>query len=94
MKHWWMAAALYGAAAALAAPPEWVAATVVKTDPARSRVTLDHARIASIDMDAMVMPFKAGPGVDLKRFKKGDRVRFTVAMQDDHLVVQAMEKAR
>ena len=94
MKHWLFAAALFGAAAVQAAQQEWVAAKVVKVDPERSRVTLDHARIKSIDMDAMVMPFKVEAGVDLRRFKPGDRVRFTVSNKDDHLVVQAMEKAK
>jgi Cu/Ag efflux protein CusF len=94
MRHWLLAAALLGAAGAHAAPPEWVMAKVVKVDPERARVTLDHARIKSIDMEPMVMPFKVEQGVDLKRFKPGDKVRFTVANKDDHLVVQAMEKAK
>ena len=94
MRHWLLAAALSGAAAVHSAPPEWVAAEVVKVDPGRSRVTLDHARIESIDRQAMVMPFKVDRGVDLKRFQPGDKVRFTVANKDDHLVIQAMEKAK
>ena len=94
MRNWFFAAALLGAAAAHAAPPEWVAAKVVKVDPERSNVILDHARIKGIGMEAMVMPFKVERRVDLKRFKPGDQVRFTVASKDDHLVVQAMEKAR
>jgi hypothetical protein len=32
--------------------------------------------------------------VDLQAFKAGDNVRFRVANKDDHLVVEAMEKAR
>ena len=94
MKHWLLAAALVGAAAAQAAPPEWVAATVVTVDAGLSRVVLDHAVIRSIDMAAMVMPFKVEPGVDLSRFKPGDTVRFTVVGKDDHLVVQALERAK
>jgi len=86
--------ALCIALAAHAAPPEWVAAQVVTVDPARSRVTLDHERIESIGMEAMVMPFKVEQGVDLKRFKAGDKVRFTLANKDDHLVVQAMETVK
>lgn len=94
MKHLLIAAALFGAVAVHAAHHEWVAAKVVKVDAERSRVTLDHARIKSIDMDAMVMPFKVEAGVELRRFKPGDRVRFTFANKDDHLVVQAMEMAK
>lgn len=94
MRHWFFAAALALGFAAQAAPPEWVAAKVVKVDAERARVTLDHARIDSIRMDPMVMPFKVAKGVDLKQFKPGDKVRFTFANKDDHLVVQAMEKAK
>lgn len=94
MKPWLLAATLAGAAATQAAPPEWVAATVVTVDPARARVTLDHAAIRSIDMAAMVMPFKVEAGVDLSRFKPGDRVRFTVVDKGEHLMVQALEKAK
>lgn len=90
---------IFGAAlcivfAAHAAPQEWVAAKVVTVDPARARVTLDHERIESIGMEAMVMPFKVEQGIDLKRFKPGDKVRFTFANKDDHLVVQSMETVK
>ena len=93
MKHWLLAAALLGATA-FAAPPEWVAAKVVKVDAGRHRVTLDHEFIRSIDMAPMVMPFKVDRSVDLKAFQPGDKVRFVVATQDDHLVIQAMEKTK
>jgi len=94
MKSWFVGAALLGAAAVTAAPPEWVAAKVVKVDADRSRVTLDHARIKSIDMEPMVMPFKVEAGVDLRPFKPGDKVRFLVVTKNDHLVVQALEKTK
>ena len=94
MRHWIFAAALALAFAAHAGPPEWVAAKVVKVEPERSRVTLDHERIKSIDMEAMVMPFKVEKAVDLNPFKAGDKVRFRLANKDDRLVVEAMEKAK
>ncbi|TWO72995.1 copper-binding protein [Caenimonas sedimenti] len=94
MRHLFFAAALALGFAAHAGPPEWVAAKVVKVEPERSRVTLDHERVKSIDMEAMVMPFKVAKAVDLKPFKAGDKVRFRLANKDDHLVVEAMEKAR
>jgi Cu/Ag efflux protein CusF len=94
MQRWLIAAALCGAAASHATPPvEWVGATVVALVPERARVTLDHARIRSIDMAPMVMPFRVGGSVDLRQFRPGDKVRFTVALRDGHLEVQAMEKA-
>lgn len=94
MKHWILAAALAWACAAQAEPPEWTSAKVVKVDPERSRVTLDHAAIKSIGMEAMVMPFKVEKAVDLGAFKPGDKARFRVADKDGHLVVEAMEKVK
>lgn len=94
MRHLFFTAALALGFAAHAGPPEWVAAKVVKVEPERSRVTLDHERVKSIDMEAMVMPFKVAKKVDLKPFKAGDKVRFRLANKDDHLVVDAMEKAK
>lgn len=94
MRNWILAAALFWACATQAAPPEWVSAEVVKVEPGRSRVTLDHARIKSIDMEAMIMPFKAEKSVDLSTFKPGDKARFRVAEKDGHLVVEAMEKVK
>lgn len=95
MNHWVFAAALAsGLGLAHAAPPEWVAAKVVKVEPERSRVTLNHKRIESIDMAPMVMPFKVSATVSLKPFKAGDKVRFRVTNRDDHLVVEAMEKVK
>ncbi|MEJ5989086.1 copper-binding protein [Ramlibacter sp. PS3R-8] len=94
MRHWQIAVAFVLGFPAHAAPSEWVAAQVVKVEPERSRVTLDHARIKSIGMEAMVMPFKVQEAVDLKPFKAGDKVRFRVTNKDDHLVVEAMEKSK
>ena len=88
------ACALALSAAAVAAGPAWTKAEVVQVELARSRVMLDHERIESIDMDAMLMPFKVDKRVDLKKFKPGDKVRFTVSIKDEHLVVGAMEKLK
>lgn len=94
MRHLFLAAALALGVGAQAALPEWVAAKVIKVEPERSRVTLDHERIQSIGMDAMVMPFKVDKAVDLKPFKAGDKVRFRLENKEDHLVVVAMETAK
>lgn len=83
MKVFFFAPALALSLAVHATPAEWVGAKVVKADPERSRVTLDHEFIKSADMAPMVMPFKAG-----------DKVRFRVANKGDHLVVEAMEMAK
>jgi Cu/Ag efflux protein CusF len=94
MKHRLLAAAALLTLAAHAATPEWIRATVVKVDPERSRVTLDHERIGSIGMEPMVMPFKVEKKVDLQGVKPGDKVRFTISNKDNHLVVESLEKAR
>ena len=76
---------------AVASSTEWVAATVVKVDATRSRITLDHGPIKSIAMAAMTMPFKVADPAQLAGRKVGERVRFTVAMRDDGLVVVRIE---
>ena len=80
--------------AAHATPAEWVGAKVVTADPERSRVTLDHEFIKSVNMMPMVMPFKAEKSVDLRGFKAGDKVRFRVVKKVDHLIIDAMEMAK
>jgi hypothetical protein len=57
----------------LGGAPDWTRAEVVKVDPERSRVILKHELIKSIGMEAMTMPFKADPKVDLKRSRPATR---------------------
>lgn len=73
------------------AAPDWTRGSIVKVDVERSQVVLKHQRIKSIGMEAMTMPFKVAQGVKLTSFKEGDKVRFTVATQNDHLVINALE---
>ena len=94
MKNWMLAACASVLAVAVNAAPEWTKAVVMKAEPERSRVILKHETIKSIDMEPMTMPFKVARSVDLKRFKAGDKVRFTVSNKDDHLLVEAMEKLK
>jgi|MedtruStandDraft_1076414.scaffolds.fasta_scaffold00092_63 Cu/Ag efflux protein CusF len=82
-------AALTCAAPACAA--EWVRGEVTKLDPARSKVTLKHAAIVSIRMDAMTMPFKVKDAAVLTTLKVGDNVRFQVVEEEHELVVQQIE---
>ena len=78
----------------LAVQAEWTPGVVVKIDPARSKVTLRHAHIKSINMEAMTMPFKVQDGALLSGLKTGDKVRFTVAMKDDELLVTGIKAAK
>jgi Cu(I)/Ag(I) efflux system protein CusF len=75
------------------AQTEWVRATVVRSEPARKLVTLDHEAIKSLPMEAMTMPFKVKDAALLAKVKAGDKVRFRVAMQDGEPVVTAIEAA-
>jgi Cu/Ag efflux protein CusF len=93
MKHWILAGVLICTAPAWAAA-DWTQGSIVKVEPDKARVTLKHQRIKRIGMEAMTMPFKVTDGVVLAPFKVGDRVRFTVVEQDDHLMVDALEKLK
>lgn len=76
------------------AAPDWTRAVIVKVEPEKARVVLNHQRIKSIGMEAMIMPFKVANGAALAAFKPGDKVRFTVIEKDDHLVVDGIEADR
>lgn len=76
------------------AAPDWTRAVIVKVEPEKARVVLNHQRIKSIGMEAMIMPFKVANGAALAAFKPGDKVRFTVIEKDDHLVVDRIEADR
>ena len=76
------------------AAPDWTRAVIVKVEPERARVILNHQRIKSIGMEAMVMPFKVANGAALAAFKPGDKVRFTVIEKNDHLIIDAIEADR
>lgn len=73
---------------------EVVRGQVVKIDAARSRITLRHAPIRSINMQAMTMPFKVREAGMLDTLKPGDRVNFSVAMQDDELVITELHPVK
>jgi Cu(I)/Ag(I) efflux system periplasmic protein CusF len=93
MKKLILTAALACAAPAWAAT-EWVSGEVVKLDPARSKITLKHAPIKSVKMDAMTMPFKVKDAAALSSLKVGDPVRFEVMEHDGELVVHQIEVRR
>ena len=92
MKKWMALAALAGSAAAWA-QTEWVTGRVVSVDAERGRVTLKHAPIKSLEMAAMTMRFKVADASILIPYKVGDRVRFSVVVRDDELLVSQMERA-
>ncbi len=93
MKHGILALLLAFTTSARAVP-DWTPARIVKIEPERARVTLDHQRIKSIGMEAMTMPFKVDEAVKLTPFKVGQKVLFTVTEKNGHLVVDQMEPAK
>ena len=93
MKYLPLAAALVCASPAWAAT-EWVRGEVVKLDPARSKITLKHAPIKLVNMEAMTMPFRVKDAAVLSRLKVGDKLRLEVQEQDGELIVQQIEVQR
>jgi Cu(I)/Ag(I) efflux system protein CusF len=71
-----------------------VSATVKKVDESAEKITLEHAKIPNLDMDAMTMVFKAGDKAMLKSVKLGDKVRFTADRVNGQLTVTRIEKFR
>jgi Cu/Ag efflux protein CusF len=45
-------------------------------------------------MEAMTMPFKVREGVMLDKLRPGDQVRFSVALQDDELLITRIEAVK
>jgi Cu/Ag efflux protein CusF len=80
-------------AATASASPEWVNAEVTKLDLAKKRVTLKHAPIASIKMDAMTMPFKLKDTALFDGYKIGDKLQILVKNDDGDLFITQVRKA-
>jgi Cu/Ag efflux protein CusF len=90
----WIAIAVLACPVLVWAAPDWTRAVILKVEPEKARVILNHQRIKSIGMEAMIMPFKVADGAALVAFKPGDKVRFTVIEKNDHLVIDAIETDR
>ena len=93
MKNW-IAIAVLACPLFVWAEPDWTRAVIVKVEPEKARVILNHQRIKSIGMEPMTMPFKVANDAALAAFKPGDKVRFTVIEKSDHLVIDAIEADR
>jgi Cu(I)/Ag(I) efflux system protein CusF len=61
---------------------------VKSVDARASKVTLHHGPIAALGWPAMTMTFNADPEV-LKAAKPGQKVRFTLRLQDNQVVAIA-----
>lgn len=93
MKRWILSLALVCATSVWAAP-EWVRAEITKMAPEKAQLTVKHEAIKSMGMDGMTMPYKVTNAAMLQGFKPGDAVRFTVKMQGDAMLIDALEHAK
>jgi len=76
------------------AASDWTRAVIVKVEPEKARIVLKHQRINSIGMEAMTTPFKVADDAALAAFKPGDKVRFTVIENNNHLFIDPIEADR
>lgn len=64
---------------------------VVKTDPARGKLTLQHGPLENLNMPGMTMLFRVADPAFLKQIKPGDKVRFRVERVKGKLTVTQLE---
>ena len=86
--------AAMGCSSSASASIEWVPDKVVRLRVARSRVTLKHAFIRMVAIEAVTMPFKVEDGAVLTYVEVGDKVRFEVREGDRERVVHKIEVRR
>ena len=67
---------------------------IKKVDESAGKMTIKHAAIPNLDMDAMNMVFKAGDPSMLSGVKPGDRIMFTADKVNGQLTVMKLEKAK
>ncbi|KUL94378.1 RND transporter [Bosea sp. WAO] len=77
---------------ALAQTPALVNGTVKKVDTAQGKLTVDHGPIKNLDMDAMMMVFRAGDPDMLKTVKAGDKIKFTAERVNGQITVTKIQK--
>jgi Cu/Ag efflux protein CusF len=93
MKRWIVLLALLCVSSVWSAP-EWVRGEITKLNAEKAQLTVKHEAMRSMGMDAMTMPYKVTNAAVLKGFKPGDVVRFTVKMQGEAMLIEALEHAK
>jgi len=81
-------------APAAAAAQSAVDGQVQRIDPAQGKVTLRHAPIKNLDMDAMTMVFRVQDPAQLQGLKAGDRVKFQADRVNGQITIVKIEKAK
>jgi Cu(I)/Ag(I) efflux system protein CusF len=66
---------------------------VVKVDKPAGKITLKHAPIKNLDMDAMTMVFRVADQAMLDKVKAGDKIEFEAARVDGAITVTKIGKA-
>jgi Cu(I)/Ag(I) efflux system periplasmic protein CusF len=69
-----------------------VAGTIKKVDVEQGKITIDHAKIPNLEMDAMSMVWRVKDVDMLKGLKAGDKVKFTADRVDGSLTVTSIKK--
>jgi Cu(I)/Ag(I) efflux system protein CusF len=67
---------------------------VQKIDAAQGKVTLRHAPIKNLDMDAMTMVFRVQDPAQLQGIKPGDKVKFAADRVNGQITIVKIEKAK
>ena len=71
-----------------------VLGSVTKIDQKQGKITLKHAPIKNLDMDAMTMVFAVGDPAMLKTVKVGDKVKFEADRVNGRITVTKIEKSK
>jgi Cu(I)/Ag(I) efflux system protein CusF len=79
---------------ALPAAAQSVSGTVTKVDEPQGKLTINHAAIKNLDMDAMTMVFRAGDPAMLKGLKAGDKIKFDADRVNGQITVTKLQKAK
>ncbi|MCL8383422.1 MULTISPECIES: copper-binding protein [Xanthobacter] len=94
MRKLLLSAALLLSATAALAQTVPVSGEVTKIDQAQGKITLKHAAIPNLDMDAMTMVFAAGDPTMLKAVKVGNKVTFEADRVNGRLTVTKIQKVK
>lgn len=66
---------------------------VRKIDKIAGKVTIKHGTIKNLDMPGMTMAFQVKDKALLDKAKAGDKIKFTVVMDNGKMVVTDIQKA-
>jgi Cu(I)/Ag(I) efflux system protein CusF len=79
---------------ALPAAAQSVSGTVTKVDEPQGKLTINHAPIKNLDMEAMTMVFRAGDPAMLKGLKAGTKIKFDADRVNGQITVTKLQKAK